>query len=160
MLHKFLWLMILFLTASALRAEFDTESLGGELAQKTQKFLGAQTAESRAMMPAFSDDELQKISQAFRKSHSTEEQRIFWLAEESYRRNAERVAAERVRYLYYAVLAAFAILAGFSVLTYRQSRRTTAPAHAHSVPEATPVYPATAEPLRKKSAPAKGKRKK
>ena len=142
---------------TALSADFDTESLGKGLTERTDKFLSAPTGDARAQMAQFSDEDLQKITTAFKKEHSASDQRIFWLSEELYRRNAERVAAERIKFLYLAVVAAFIILTGFALLTYRQSRRLPAPAPA----AATPVFPATAEPVRKRPAsPTKSKRRK
>lgn len=142
---------------TALSADFDTESLGKGLTERTDNFLSAPTGDARAQMAQFSDEDLQKITTAFKKEHSASDQRIFWLSEELYRRNAERVAAERIKFLYLAVVAAFIILTGFALLTYRQSRRLPAPAPA----AATPVFPAAAEPVRKRPAsPTKGKRRK
>ncbi|MFZ5630020.1 MAG: hypothetical protein ACOY5B_12885 [Spirochaetota bacterium] len=113
----------LLLTALPAAADFDTETLPGELARRTQEFLRAETAAARSGMAKFSDDELQKITTAFKKSHNREEQRLFWLSEELYRRNAERVSAERIRYLYFAVLAALGLITAFSFFTFRQANR-------------------------------------
>ncbi|MCS6971533.1 MAG: hypothetical protein NZL89_00775 [Leptospiraceae bacterium] len=111
-------------------AEFDTDELPATLRPRVEKFLEAETAEARSTLAQFSDAELEKISQAFKKSHSTSEQRLFWLSEEFYRRNAERVAQERIYYLYAAVLAAVAVLLIFAIFTYRRARqlaKSTAP---------------------------------
>ena len=78
---------------TALSADFDTESLGMGLTERTDKFLSVPTGDARAQMAQFSDEDLQKITTAFKKEHSASDQRIFWLSEELYRRNAERVAA-------------------------------------------------------------------
>lgn len=102
---------------------FDVEALPDNLAESTQDFLKADTGKARAAMAKFSDDDLQRLANAFKKSHNNSDQRMFWLIEESYRRNAERVAAERIRYLYWAVLAALGIIAVFSFMTYKQARR-------------------------------------
>ena len=146
--------------AAAHAATFDLDTLPEKLATETQSFLGADTARARTRMAAFSDEDLQRISTAFKKSHSAADQRIFWLTEELYRRNAERVAAERIRYLYFAVLAALAIIAGFSAMTYVQTRKAT-----NVQPLTHELATSTAEPNRatqkkfSNRATKKGKRK-
>jgi hypothetical protein len=135
----------LILSALPLVAEFDAETLPGELRARVREFLSAETAAARSSMAKFSDDELQKITTAFKKSHSKEEQRLFWLSEELYRRNAERVAAERIRYLYLAVLAALGLITAFSILTFRQaSRQRRAHTPMSDFPPAVPVPQAAA----------------
>lgn len=138
-----LFFAALFLTGPV-AAEFDSESLPEKLATPVKNFLEADTAAARVGMAAFSDDDLQKIVNVFKKSHSAADQRMFWLIEESYRRNAERVAAERIRYLYYAVLAALGIIGLFAALTYARSRRSAAPSA--TAPQVThePVRPVVA----------------
>lgn len=123
-IRKLIPLMLLaFAVPAPNAAEFDSEALPHSLAQTTQDFLTADTAKARAGMSKFSDDDLQRIVNAFKKGHTKSDQRIFWLVEESYRRNAERVAAERIRFLYLAVLAALGVIALFSALTWRQSKQ-------------------------------------
>ncbi|MCS6972799.1 MAG: hypothetical protein N2Z22_09115 [Turneriella sp.] len=114
-----LWCFILL----PLFAEFDTGMLPAALRTRVDKFLEAETTEARGMLAQFTDAELEKITQAFKKSHDTSEQRLFWLTEEFYRRNAERIARERIHYLYAAVLAAIAILLVFTILTYRRAKK-------------------------------------
>ncbi len=133
-IKKNLLALFLICGAALTAADFETTALGSDLAARTDKFLAGTTAGARAQIAGFSDAELQKVSNEFKKSHTTAEQRIFWLSEELYRRNAERVAAERIRYLYYAVLAALLILAGFSFMTWRQAGRIS-----RSAAPATPV---------------------
>lgn len=145
---------ILFLTALFLTvpvsAEFESESLPEKLATPVKNFLEADTAAARSGMAAFSDEDLQKIVNAFKKSHSSADQRLFWLIEESYRRNAERVAAERIRYLYYAVLAALGIIGLFAALTYARSRRSASPSAAAPQVTHEPVRPVVAATKRNK----------
>jgi hypothetical protein len=112
-----------FCVTALFSAEFDVEALSGNLPARVKDFLSDDTAKARAGMAAFSDEDLQKIVNGFKKAHDASEQRLFWLSEELYRRNAERVAAERIRYLYYAVLAALAIITVFTGLTYARARR-------------------------------------
>ena len=115
--------LLFFMSALAsLSAEFDTNTLSESLAPRVKDFLEADTAKARSAMAGFNDEELQRIVNAFKKDHASGDQRMFWLTEEFYRRNAERVAAERIRYLYYAVLAALAIIAGFTAFTYASAR--------------------------------------
>jgi len=129
MVSKLSYCFFFFLAAGFIQAaDFDIDDLPENLAGQTREFMKADTAKARGSMAAFSDEDLQRITNAFKKAHGKEEQRIFWLSEELYRRNAERVAAERIRYLYYAVLAALGIIAIFSMLTYARSRKVTAPA--------------------------------
>lgn len=158
---KNLLALFLFCGAALSAADFETTALGGELGTRTDKFLAGTTAEARAQIAGFSDTDLQKVTNEFKKSHPTGEQRLFWLSEELYRRNAERVAAERIRYLYYAVLAALFIIAGFSFMTWRQAGRISR--------SAAPATPATyitatvneaAAPSRKKAKTTKGRSKK
>lgn len=134
-------------------AELDLESLPRELAGRTREFLDAETAAARSGMAKFSDDDLQKITTAFKKSHSKKEQRLFWLSEELYRRNAERVAAERILYLYFAVLAALGLITAFSYLTFRQvhrQRSAQTPVPDIPVEAAAPgAAPGRAQPKRK-----------
>jgi hypothetical protein len=131
---------LLLIAALPAAADFDVETLPGELAGRTRDFLSAETAAARSGMAKFSDDELQKIITAFKKSHSKEEQRLFWLSEELYRRNAERVSAERIRYLYLAVLAALGLITAFSILTFRQAtRQRRAHTPMNDFPAAVPV---------------------
>ncbi len=122
LIHKLILFSSLFVLAN-IGAEFEPESLPETLATPLKNFLEADTAKARAGMAAFSDEDLQKITNGFKKSHSAADQRLFWLSEELYRRNAERVAAERIRYLYYAVLAALGIIGLFTALTYASARR-------------------------------------
>lgn len=149
-------LVSLFLTP--ILAEFETETLPEELAKAARGFLETDTADARARMTTFSDADLEKITNAFKKSHTSSERRLFWLSEELYRRNAERVSAERIRYLYYAVLAALGIIALFTVLTYRTaSRRRSVPlTPATDFPAAVPVPQKAGAASRKK--PAKKKK--
>jgi hypothetical protein len=141
----------LILSALPLVAEFDAETLPGELRARVREFLRAETAAARSSMAKFSDDELQKITTAFKKSHSKEEQRLFWLSEELYRRNAERVAAERIRYLYLAVLAALGLITAFSILTFRQaSRQRRAHTPMSDFPPAVPVQQTKRSAAKKK----------
>ncbi len=148
---------LLFSTIPA-AADFDPEALPGELGERTREFLRADTGAARSGMARFSDDDLQKISTAFKKSHSKEEQRLFWLSEELYRRNAERVSAERIRYLYLAVLAALGIITAFSILTFRESgRHRRRPAPMNDFPAAVPLtQPAVVKAVPKRK-PAKKK---
>lgn len=133
--HKYILLILVFAFAGPVAAaEFEIDSLPEKLAVTTKDFLEADTAKARAGMTVFSDEDLQKITNSFKKAHGAADQRVFWLAEELYRRNAERVAAERIRYLYYAVLAALAIIAAFTALTYARARKQNAPA-----PSPTPL---------------------
>ncbi|GAB4429026.1 MAG: hypothetical protein OHK0011_11320 [Turneriella sp.] len=148
----------LLVTALPAAAEFDVESLPGELARRTREFLSTETAAARSGMAKFSDDELQKITTAFKKSHSKEEQRLFWLSEELYRRNAERVSAERIRYLYFAVLAALALITAFSILTFRQSnRQRRAHTPMNDFPAAVPISQAVLSKSQPKRKAAKKK---
>jgi len=153
-------LALLFFAAPALYADFDADILPEKLAATTKEFLSTDTGKARAQMPTFSDDDLLRIVTAFKKSHAKDEQRIFWLVEESYRRNAERVAAERIRFLYYAVLAALGVIALFSALTYRRSRRLGNSAPTAPVAAPTVITPAASVKMAapKKTKP-KGKRK-
>lgn len=155
-------LVILTLCCTALSAaDFETTKLGSELAARTDKFLSGSTAEARSQIAGFSDADLQKVANEFKKSHTTAEQRIFWLSEELYRRNAERVAAERIRYLYYAVLAALLILTGFAFMTWRQASRISRTAQS-ATPAAYTAAPVTAAatPVRRKVKTTKGRSKK
>ena len=153
-------LAVFFICSAALSAaDFETATLGSELAARTDKFLAGSTAEARAQIAGFSDAELQKVTNEFKKSHTTAEQRIFWLSEELYRRNAERTAAERIRYLYYAVLAALFILAGFSFMTWRQAGRISRAAVRETPVAVMPEIQAPA-PVRKNSKPKKGRSRK
>lgn len=155
MTHKLL--LIFLVTASAVTpAEFDAEVLPEKLAAEVQKFFGAETGRARSQMAAFSDEDLQKITTAFKRSHPASEQRLFWLIEESYRRNAERVAAERIRFLYIAVLLALGIIAAFAGLTYIQTRKLR-PANAAPQAITEPEHPVMAK--RVKGTAKKGKRK-
>ncbi len=139
-------------------ADFDTETLPAELAARTKEFLGADTGAARSGMAKFSDDELQKITTAFKKVHSKEEQRLFWLSEELYRRNAERVSAERIHYLYFAVLAALGLITTFSLLTFRQVSRQRRPhAPMNDFPAAVPVPQTAPARSQVKRKPAKKK---
>jgi hypothetical protein len=123
-MFKILFFFGFFCFASAVQAvSIDLDTLPEKLAIEARSFLDADTSRARTKMAAFSDEDLQRISTVFKKSHSADDQRIFWLTEELYRRNAERVAAERIRYLYFAVLAAMMIIAGFSAMTYAQTRK-------------------------------------
>ncbi len=150
-----------FCCAALTAADFETAALGSGLAARTEKFLSTSTAEARAQIAAFSDADLQKVTNEFKKSHATSERRIFWLSEELYRRNAERVAAERIRYLYYAVLAALLILMGFALMTWRQAARISRFAAAASPATNNAAAAAVvAVPARKKSAKTKGRSKK
>ncbi len=158
---KFLILALVCLTGSAaLSANFDADALPEKLANETRVFFDADTGRARARIAAFSDEDLQRITTVFKKGHTAEEQRIFWLTEELYRRNAERVAAERIRYLYFAVLAALAIIAGFTAMTYAQTRRSARPMPALQAIAAPRVEVAPA-PKKKvsKSTAKKGRRK-
>lgn len=147
----------LLITALPVAADFDAGTLPGELAGRTREFLAAETAAARSGMAKFSDDELQKITTAFKKSHSKEEQRLFWLSEELYRRNAERVSAERIRYLYFAVLAALGLITAFSILTFRQSnRQRRAHTPMNDFPAAVPIpQAALSQPQPKRKAAKK-----
>lgn len=159
-MRKLIPLFLVLVTAGALSAEFDTDTLPEDLAPRVKEFLDADTAKARGSMPAFSNEDLQKIQNAFKKDHSSGDQRLFWLVEESYRRNAELVAAERIRYLYYAVLAALAIIAAFTALTYARARKVTLPASHVSLPPVSSPAPSV-EPkasLRVKSKSGKKKR--
>lgn len=152
---KYNLLALFFFCGAALSAaDFETTTLGSELAARTDTFLSGTTAEARSQIAGFSDADLQKVANEFKKSHTTAEQRIFWLSEELYRRNAERIAAERIRYLYYAVLAALLIIAGFSFMTWRQAGRISR--------SAAPATPATNHyaPVMESAAPSRKKPKK
>jgi hypothetical protein len=154
-IRKLILLSALFFFGS-ISAEFEPESLPETLATPLKNFLEADTGKARAGMAAFSDEDLQKITNGFKKSHSAADQRLFWLAEELYRRNAERVAAERIRYLYYAVIAALGIIALFSGLTYAAAkRRMRAPVTSSESPAAAPVAA-----VREKAPPKKNKPRK
>ncbi|HRP68812.1 MAG TPA: hypothetical protein PLY93_04715 [Turneriella sp.] len=109
-------------TLFPIAADFNTETLPDVLAQKVERYLGADTAKARAGMVDFTNEDIEKITSAFKKEHSRSDQRLFWLNEEGYRRHAELASAERIYYLYLAVLAALAIIAGFMLLTYRRAR--------------------------------------
>jgi|GEM_PF-2680808 len=158
-IRKILLAVFVICSAALSAADFETATLGNELAARTEKFLSGSTAEARSGIAGFSDAELQKVTNEFKKSHTTAEQRIFWLSEELYRRNAERAAAERIRYLYYAVLAALLILAGFSFMTWRQAGRIS-----RAAAPVTPIakIPDVPPPAlgRKNSKPQKGRSRK
>jgi hypothetical protein len=149
------FLLILLWSMSAW-ADFDVETLPRELALRTEEFLRADTVTARSALARFSDEELQKINTAFKKSHSKEEQRLFWLSEEFYRRNAERVAAERIRYLYFAVLAALGLITAFSFLTFRQVSRQRRPQPTGMT--ASPAIPAAPAQPQRRTAKKKAKR--
>ncbi len=157
--HKNLLAVFFVCSAALSAADFESAALGSELAARTDKFLAGSTAEARADIAGFSDAELQKVTNEFKKSHTTAEQRIFWLSEELYRRNAERTAAERIRYLYYAVLAALFILAGFSFVTWRQAGRISR-TEAPKTPVAVIPNLEAPAPVRKNSKPKKGRSRK
>lgn len=151
--HRFVFCGLLFF--SPLAADFDPDELPENLAERTQQFLDADTASARAGMARFSNEELETIVTAFKKSHSKKEQRLFWLSEELYRRQAERVAAERIRYLYLAVLAALAIILVYSILSFRQSRR-----HSSALPRAQGgTAPVRVEKIPPSAAPKRGRKK-
>ncbi len=158
---KFLILAsVCFAGSAAFAASFDTDALPEKLASETRAFLDADTGRARARIATFSDEDLQRITTVFKKAHRPEEQRLFWLTEELYRRNAERVAAERIRYLYFAVLAALAIIAGFTAMTYAQTRRAASAMPALQA-MAEPQVEAEPAPKKKvsKSTAKKGRRK-
>lgn len=157
---KLIPLLLFSAVLSSLSAEFEASLLSDALAPRVKDFLEADTAKARSSMAGFSDEDLQRIVNAFKKDHAAGDQRMFWLAEELYRRNAERVAAERIRYLYYAVLAALAIIAGFTALTYARTRRQQLPSPVNSgtvaaVPE---MIPPKTVPSRVKRVQKKGRR--
>lgn len=146
------------LSAGAASAvEFDFESLPGKLSGKVQTFFATDTGRARTQIAAFSDEELQKVTTEFKKAHPAAEQRIFWLIEESYRRNAERVAAERMKFLFIAVLAALGIIAGFTGLTYARTRNLAKSASARVAPQPPTIAPQTPRTLGNKN--KKGRRK-
>jgi hypothetical protein len=139
MVSKLSYCCFFFLAAGFIQAaDFEVDDLPEALAGQTREFLKADTAKARAGMAAFSDDDLHRVTNAFKKAHDKKTQRIFWLSEELYRRNAERVAAERIRYLYYAVLAALGIIAAFSMLTYARSRNVARATPAMVAPNPAP----------------------
>jgi hypothetical protein len=109
MTHKILFGFLLSACAVS-AADFDVEALPEKLAGEVQKFFAADTGRARTQIAAFGDEDLQKITTAFKKAHPAAEQRLFWLIEESYRRNAERVAAERIRFLLWQCLPRSALL--------------------------------------------------
>ena len=158
MTHKILF-GFLFSACAVSAADFDVEALPEKLAGEVQRFFAADTGRARTQIAAFGDEDLQKITTAFKKAHPAAEQRLFWLIEESYRRNAERVAAERIRFLFMAVLAALGIIAVFTGLTYARARNLS-PAAASAAPAAMPAVPA-GQPSRRATVKKtkKGKRK-
>lgn len=159
MQHPAKTLILAALFLSPLAAEFDSDALPKELVTPTREFLETNTADARMRMTRFSDADLEKITNVFKKSHSNSERRLFWLSEELYRRNAERVSAERIRYLYYAVLAALGIITIFTVMTYRTAarRRPLPVSPATDFPAAVPVPQKTA--TKRSNRPAKKKKK-
>lgn len=123
MTHPIKLLIAVFLILTPLVAATELTSLSPELAKQVEDFLNAKTEEARNGMVRFSDTDLERIANEFKKTHTKNDQRLFWLTEELYRRNAERVSAERIHYLYYAVLAALGIILGFAALSYRAAAK-------------------------------------
>jgi hypothetical protein len=123
MRKKLIYTALFVIASTSGVVAFDTKTLPDALAAKTREFLGSDTASARGQMTKFSDEDLQRVTNRFKKNHSSDEQRLFWLTEELYRRNAERVAAERIHYLFYAVVAALSILVAFTALTYAKTRK-------------------------------------
>ncbi len=116
-------LIAVFFVLTPLAAETELKDLPADLMKQVEVFLNAKTEEARSGMVRFSDTDLERITNEFKKAHTKRDQRLFWLTEELYRRNAERVSAERIHYLYYAVLAALGIILGFAALSYRAAAK-------------------------------------
>ncbi|MBV6494088.1 MAG: hypothetical protein LDLANPLL_02114 [Turneriella sp.] len=136
-LVHFLW--IFSVVFFPLAADFDTASLPESLETKLETYFKMDASKARANMANFTSDEIQKIANAFKKTHSRSDQRLFWLIEEGFRRNAEINSAQRILYLYLAVLAALAIIGAFTLFTYMHTRRLTTKEVVDSIPETPEV---------------------
>ncbi len=94
-----------------------------KLQMKYQKFLQVETKEAREMISSFSYEELLSIMQKQKRIQSRKVNRTYWLIEAYFIRHADRVANDKLFYLFLSVISLFSLLIGFVIATYvRQNK--------------------------------------
>ncbi len=96
-----------------------------QLQKSLENFLNSDTEDARRLLRSFTREELLEIFSAYRQTKSVQEQRYLWLIEEFHEREADRVAAERLWYVFLAVTLLMTGIFTFSLLTYFTQRKLT-----------------------------------
>ena len=117
--------MIIFSMAFPLAAlNMENELKNALKAEKKEKaaenlkiFLNGSVEESKESIRNFADRDLEIIKDTFKNTHSLQDQRIFWLTEEFEMRRADRIAQERLQYLFAGLLVCLILIAALSSFT-------------------------------------------
>lgn len=80
------------------------QNLSAKQMEKFEEFLHLPTNKAQDFISKFSDEELTKIWDTYKQEKPVKEQRIFWLLEAEANRKADKIASERLFYLYVALL--------------------------------------------------------
>ena len=78
---------------------------------------------ARSQLLKFSDAELESVFNEYKNGKSTVEQRKLWLISELEARKADRIAGERLFYLFLAVVLLVVLILSFSLKTYQLQKK-------------------------------------
>lgn len=121
LLTVFLVTTVFFSSLSAVNSY--TEDLSGQASQKLNKFMSLPAAGARSYSAEFSDNELLEIWNAYKQSKEIREQRLLWLIEEYESRRHDRIAQERLIYLFLALIFMNGLVWLMMILTYRSQKK-------------------------------------
>ena len=102
---------ILFLFTSAITSDENN-------IEKLDTFLKAPTEEAQNQLKYFKSTELQTIWNSYKNEKTLEEQRKLWLIEEYFKRESDRIASDRLMYLFWAVLLLLSFIFGTLIFLY------------------------------------------
>ena len=87
---------------------------------KINLFFKASTEEARNQLKYFKNTELLDVWNEYKKSKTIEEQRNLWLIEEYYMRESDRIASDRLSYLFLAVLLLLSFIFTTLIFIYKK----------------------------------------
>ncbi len=104
--------MALFLLSGTVYAQAGSSDATA-LSKKKHNFYSADTQEAKGRMADFTEAELEQILNEYKNGKTIMEQRTLWLIGELEARKADRVAADRLFYLFLAVVLTVTLILGF-----------------------------------------------
>ena len=100
-----------------------SKPLSKSFEQKLKYFLEANTQKSTSILSSFSDNELESFWNIYKDKKTLKEKRIFWLLNEYHSRKANKIATNRLIYLFMAMFLLFSLILIFLYTIISQQKK-------------------------------------
>ncbi len=100
-----------------------SKPLSQSFEQKLKYFLEANTQKSTSILSSFSDNELESFWNIYKEKKTLKEKRVFWLLNEYHSRKANKIATNRLIYLFMAMVLLFSLILIFLYTIISQQKK-------------------------------------